>query len=132
MSLPDVATWLGANEAVVDTIDDDSCWPLIWYSRSGTKNGDTLAPCGGLPEEITYEVEVIAHERMLSETRRIVECIRAAGESYQRGDLFGFPDSELKMQMIDVAEIDDRYQAKAAAYIDGCAFTAITITLTPL
>lgn len=132
LSLPDVAAWLGADQAVIDTIDDDSCWPMIWYSRSNSKNSDTLIPCGGLPDEITYELEVIAHERFLSETRRIVECIRVAAESHERPDLFGFPDSELKMQMIEVEEVDDRYQPKAAPYIDGCAFTALTITLTPI
>lgn len=132
LSIDDVAEWLGENEAVIDTLDDDSCWPLIWFSRRSTVNSDLVDGCGGLPEQIVYDIEVIDHERSLADSRRIVECIRQAADSHERPDLFGFPDSELKMQLIEVDEIDDSYQPLAAAYLPDCCFTAARVILHPL
>lgn len=133
LAIPEVAEWLGEDQAVLDTIDEDSCPPMIWYSRSGTRNSDLLTGCGsGLPEEVAYEVEVIGHERMLHETRRIAELIRNAADDHAIATPFGTPDSDLYVQMIEVIEVDDDYVPRAFPFIEGACFTAFKVEITPL
>lgn len=133
LSIDEVAEWLGENEAVIDTIDDDSCPPLIWFSRAATRNGDTLVNCGsGLPEEVVYEIEVIGPERMLADTRRIADCIRVAADEHVTATPFGEPDSGLHIQLIDVLEVTDEYVPRAYPYVEASCFTALRIELTPI
>lgn len=132
LAIPEVKKWVHGNDAVVDTIDESGCPPLIWYSRSGSKPSDTLNNCGGGIEQVNFELEIIAAERLLSETRGIAEILRQAADDHQRRDPFGADD--FKIQLIEIMDVDDRYVPKAYSldFSEGICVTAMAVEITPM
>lgn len=131
LAIDEVRKWVHNHSAIVDTIDGEGCKrPFIWYSRSGSENSNTLSSCGGGLELVKFELEVIAEERKLGETRRIAEALRLSADAHERSDPFGDPN--YKIQLIEIVDVDDRYQPKAIHFLEGICFTALAVEISPI
>lgn len=130
LAIPAVKKWVG--DTIVDTINnDDGCdRPLIWYSRSGSVPSGTLNNCGGGEELIRFDLEIIADEKYLSETRRIAEILRQAANRHERTDPFGA--ATFKIQMIEIMDADDRFIPKAYSFLEGICVTAMAVEISPM
>jgi hypothetical protein len=124
LSLPEVAAYCG--NRIVDTIPEECREGFIWYSMQDAEDSDSL--CEGF-DEFDYLLEIIGPVRELTETRRLKRVITNACLNYERGTPFGADD--YWVQSLEVIKLGDSYVPTAIQYLDGIAFTAMAIRITP-
>ena len=99
-------------------------------SKSGSENSNTLGSCGRGFELVTFDLDVIDNERKLIEICCIAKNLCPTADAHKHSDPFGYPN--FKIQLIEIVDVDDRYQRKAIHFLEGICFTAMAVEITPI